>query len=123
MTIQERLVADAAVVRIGGRVTLTDGTAVLDDTLQRLIQQGTIKLILDLEEVPYIDSTALGIILRAHATVTRRGGALRLLHVDGHVRELLELTRLLSVLGAFDSEADAIASVKSIPAPDVSTSG
>jgi anti-anti-sigma factor len=80
-------------------------------------------LILDLEEVPYIDSTALGIILRAHATVTRRGGALRLLHVDGHVRELLELTRLLSVLGAFDSEADAIASVKSIPAPDVSTSG
>lgn len=119
MTIQEQIVADVALIRVSGRVTLTDGTTVFDDTLQRHIQQGRIKLILDLADVPYIDSTALGTILRAHATVTRRGGALKLLFVQGHVRELLELTRLLSVIEAFDSEAQALAAVASIPPPGV----
>ena len=115
MTIQERIVSDVAVVRISGRVTLTDGTNVFDDTLQRLVQQGHVKFVLDFAEVPYIDSTALGTILRTHATVTRRDGALKLLHVKGHVRELLELTRLLSVFEAFDSEAEAIASISATP--------
>jgi anti-sigma B factor antagonist len=113
MTIQERLVSDVALIRISGRVTVTDGTAVLDDTIQRLIKDGRIKLIIDVADVPYIDSTALGVILRTHATVARRGGALKLLHVRGHVRELLELTRLLTVFEAFDSEAQAIASLAS----------
>ena len=119
MTIQEQLVSDVAVIRISGRVSLTDGAAAFDDALQRLMLRGQIKLILDFADVPYIDSTALGAILRAHATVTRRGGALRLLHVHGHVRELLELTRLLSVFEAMDSEAEAFASIASIPSPGV----
>ena len=115
MTIQERIVSDVAIVRISGRVTLTEGTPEVDDVLQRLVQQGHVRIVLDLEEVPYIDSTALGSLLRTHATVSRRGGAMKLLRVKGHVRELLELTRLLSVFEAFDSEADAIASVTSTP--------
>jgi stage II sporulation protein AA (anti-sigma F factor antagonist) len=115
MTIQEHFVSDAAVIRISGRVTLTDGTTVFDDTLQRLIGQGYNKLVLDLGAVPYIDSTALGIILRAHATVTRRGGSVKLLNIRGHVRELFELTRLLTVIDAFDSEADALASMEAAP--------
>ena len=117
MNIEERHVADVALISISGRVTLTDGAAVFDETCQRLIQDGYLKLILNLKAVPYIDSTALGAILRAHATVTRRGGALKLLHVQGHVRELLELTRLLPVFEAFDSEAQAVASVASITSP------
>jgi len=115
MTIQERIVADVAIVRLSGRVTLTDGTTQFDETLQRLMQGGLVKVVLDFAEVPYIDSTALGTILRTHATVTRRGGALKLLHVKGHVRELLDLTRLLTVFEAFDREADAIASVSATP--------
>lgn len=115
MTIQERIVSDVAIVRISGRVTLTEGTPEVDDVLQRLVQQGHVRIVLDLEEVPYIDSTALGSLLRTHATVSRRGGAMKLLKVKGHVRELLELTRLLNVFEAFDSEADAIASVTSTP--------
>ena len=115
MTIQERIVSDVAIVRITGRVTLTEGTPEFDDVLQRLVQQGHVRIVLDLEEVPYIDSTALGSLLRTHATVSRRGGAMKLLNVKGHVRELLELTRLLAVFEAFDSEADAIASVTSTP--------
>ena len=115
MTIQERIVSDVAVIRITGRITLTEGTPEFDDVLQRLVQAGQVRLILDLEEVPYIDSTALGSLLRTHATVSRLGGALKLLRVKGHVRELLELTRLLSVFEAFDSEAAAMASVAATP--------
>ena len=111
MTIHEDIISDVAVVRVGGRVTLTDGTTVFDNALQRLIKDGRLKLIIDLAEVPYIDSTALGIILRAHATVTRRGGTLKMLHLRGHVHELFELTRLLTVIDAFDSEPAALASV------------
>jgi len=115
MTIQERIVSDVAIVSITGRVTLTEGTPEVDDALQRLVQQGHLRIVLDLEGVPYIDSTALGSLLRTHATVSRRGGAMKLLNVKGHVRELLELTRLLTVFEAFDSEADAIASVSATP--------
>jgi anti-sigma B factor antagonist len=115
MTIQERIVSDVAIVRITGRVTLTEGTPEFDDVLQRLVQQGHVRIVLDLADVPYIDSTALGSLLRTHATVSRRGGAMKLLNVKGHVRELLELTRLLTVFEAFDSEAEAIASVTSTP--------
>ena len=115
MTIQERIVSDVAIVRISGRVTLTEGTPEVDDVLQRLVQQGHVRIVLDLADVPYIDSTALGSLLRTHATVSRRGGAMKLLNVKGHVRELLELTRLLTVFEAFDSEAEAIASVTSTP--------
>jgi anti-sigma B factor antagonist len=114
MTIQERTISDVVVIQISGRVTLTDGSADFDAALQRLIQQGQTKFILDVGDVPYIDSTALGAMLRAHAAVSRRGGGLKLLHVRGHVRELLELTRLLPVFEAFDSEARAIERLASI---------
>jgi anti-sigma B factor antagonist len=121
MTIQERIVSDVAMLQISGRVTVTDGTAIFDDALRRLVDGGRVKLILDLGGVPYIDSTALGIILRAHATVTRRGGALRLLHVGASVRHILELTRLSTVIDAFDSELEAIASL-AVPPPEISRS-
>jgi anti-anti-sigma factor len=103
------------VSQIGGRVTLTDGSADFDAALKRLIQLGQTKPIVDVGDVPSIDSTALGAMLRAHAAITRRGGALKLLHVRGHVRELLELTRLLPVFEALDSEAAAIAGLPSLP--------
>lgn len=115
MTIQEQFVSDVALMRVSGRVTLTDGTAVFEQTIRRLIEGGHHKLILDLAEVPYIDSTALGIILRTHATVIRRGGALKLVHVRGHVHQLLELAKLVSVLEIVDSEAQALAGFRAAP--------
>jgi anti-sigma B factor antagonist len=117
MTIEHRIVSGAVFIRITGRMTLTDGTTVFDDALRRFIDEGHIKLIVDFGDVPYIDSTALGILLRVHATVTRRGGALRLVRVHGHVRQLLDLTRLSDVFETFDSDTQALASVATIPTP------
>src|SRR5262249_35375418 len=110
MTIHEQQVLDVVLIHISGRVTLNDGADVLGRTLHRLVQEGTLQIVLDLLDVPYIDSTALGTMLKSYTTMSRRGGALKLLHVRGHVRELLTLTKLLDVFETFDADAQAVAS-------------
>jgi anti-sigma B factor antagonist len=110
MTINEQLIQDVTFIHLGGRVTLTDGADLLRDTLQRVIAHGRTNLVLDFRDVPYIDSQAMAVIIRTHATLGRQGGGLKLLKVTGHVRELLTVTGLSSVLEMFDTEADAVAS-------------
>ena len=110
MTIHERQVRNVTLIVLEGRITVTDGTELLRDTLQRLIGQGRTNLVLDFQHVPYIDSTAMAVIIRVHSTLSRQGGMLKLLGVRGHVRELLTVTQLASVLEIFDSEDDAVAS-------------
>jgi anti-sigma B factor antagonist len=110
MTIQERLFQNVTLIHLSGRITLTDGADLLRDTLQRLIEHGRTHLVLDFRDVPYIDSQAMAVIIRTHATLSRQVGALKLLQVSGHVRELLTITGLSSVLEMFDTEADAVAS-------------
>ena len=117
MTIDERVESGVIVIRVTGRLTLTEGTAALDDKLRRLVDTDHDQLILELAEVPYIDSSAVGILLRTHATLSRRGGALRLLRAHAHIRELLEKTRLSTVLEVFDSEAAALRSLATLRTP------
>ena len=68
------------------------------------------KVVLNLQQVPYIDSTALGEIIRTYTSVIRKGGSVKLLNVSSHVHQLMVVTRLLSVFDLFDSEADAVKS-------------
>jgi anti-sigma B factor antagonist len=69
-----------------------------------------VKLVINFHGVSYIDSTALGEIIRAYTSVTRKGGTLKLLNVTARVHELLMITRLLSVFDLFDAEAEAVKS-------------
>jgi anti-sigma B factor antagonist len=102
-------------IDIHGRVTVNEGTDQLAARLKQLVEKGHTKLVIGVADVPYVDSTALSILLRTRATVAKRGGALKLLHVRGHVRELLEVTQLLRVFEAFESDADAVASFNTRP--------
>src|SRR5262245_16536566 len=113
MTLEERLIEDVALIDISGRVTVNEGADILGDRLRQLVEAGRTKLVIDFERVPYVDSTALSVLLRTRATVARRGGALKLLRVKGHVRELLEVTQLLRVFESFDSATEAVASFAS----------
>jgi anti-sigma B factor antagonist len=110
MRIEERQIQDVTVIRLSGRVTLTDGADLLRETLQRLIGHGRTSLVLDFRDVPYIDSQAMAVLIRTQATLGRQGGGLILLQVSGHVRALLTVTGLSSVFEMFDTEADAVAS-------------
>ena len=115
MTIQERIVSGVAIVSINGRVTLTDGTTEFDDTMQRLIQEGNVRVVLDFAEVPYIDSTALGTIrvrTRPSRAAAARSSCCASRVTCGSCWSSRDCCR---VFEAFDSEADAIASVSATP--------
>jgi len=93
MTVHERCVGDVTIIDVGGRIT-EDGAEALRALVQPLVRQGRVKIVFDLQETPYIDTTALGEIVRAHTSATRGGGGLKLLHVRPKVHTLLTITRL-----------------------------
>ena len=95
------------IIDVIGRVN-EDGAQALRALVQPLVRQGRVKIVFDLHDAPYIDTTALGEIVRAHAKAVSEGGGLKLLHVTPKVHELLAITRLDSVLRQFDDEAEAL---------------
>lgn len=110
MTVAERSVGDVTIIEVDGRITVEDGADLLRASVRSLVRQGRVKLVLNLRGTPYIDSTALGEIVRSYTSAMRQGGGLKLLHVAPRVHELLMITRLLSVFDLFDDEAEAVKS-------------
>jgi anti-sigma B factor antagonist len=78
--------------------------------MRSLIQQGQKKVLLNLGDVSYVDSAGLGEIVQSYATVTKNGGTLKLLNVTKRIKDLLSITKLLTVFECHDSEADALKS-------------
>jgi anti-sigma B factor antagonist len=110
MQIDERAVGDVMVLDLKGRITLGEGDELLKDKVNSLINQGQKKLVLNLADVPYIDSAGLGEIVRTYTTVSRQGGSLKLLNLTKRITDLLSITKLLTVFETFDSEAEAVKS-------------
>lgn len=113
MQIEQRSSGDVAIVAISGDITLSKGGDVLlKDKIQSLLQQGHRKIVLDMGNVSYVDSAGLGQLVQVYATTSHLGGSLKLLNLTKRLRDLLVLTKLLTVFDAYDSESDAIASFK-----------
>src|SRR5512142_780987 len=110
MQIEERAVGDVMVLDVKGKITLGEGDEQLKDKVNSLVNQGHRKILLNLEGVPYIDSAGLGEIVRTYTTVSRQGGSLKLLNLTKRIKDLLSITKLLTVFETFDSEGDAIRS-------------
>src|SRR5437764_461740 len=111
MHISERNVGDVVVVEISGKVTLGDGgDAMLKDKMRSLVQQGHKKVLLNLGDVSYVDSAGLGEIVQAYATLTKNGGKLKLLNTTKRIKDLLAITKLLTVFECHESEAEALKS-------------
>ncbi len=110
MHIEQRTVGDVTIIDLKGKMTLGEGDELLRDKVNSLIQQGMKKLILNLAEVPYIDSAGLGEIVRTYTTVSRQGGQLKLLNLTKRITDLLAITKLLTVFETFDSENEALRS-------------
>jgi anti-sigma B factor antagonist len=110
MTIGERSVGDVTIVDVSGRITIQEGADQLRDVMRDLMRRGRTKVVFNLQNVPYIDSTALGEIIRTYTSVIRKGGSVKLLNVSTHVHQLLVITRLLSIFDLFDAEAEAVKS-------------
>jgi anti-sigma B factor antagonist len=114
MTVHERAIHDVTILDIVGRITIQEGADQFRDAVRQLARDGRVKLVINFRDATYIDSTALGEIIRAYTGATRKGGSLKLLNVTGSIHQLLMITRLLTVFDLFDDEAQA---VKSFGAP------
>ena len=108
MRISERHVGGIVIVDVSGKIILGDGDVILKDKVRSLVQQGERKILLNLAEVPYVDSTGLGEIVQAYATVGKSGGSLKLLHVTNRIADLLAITKLLTVFETFQNEEEAL---------------
>lgn len=113
MQIDERSAGDVTILDVKGKMTLGEGDEVLKNTIDRLIQRGRKKLVLNLADVPYIDSAGLGEIVRTYTTASRQGGSLKLLGLTKRITDLLSITKLLTVFETYDNEADAVRSFSS----------
>ena len=110
MTLNTRETGGVTIVDIGGRITVQEGAEPFRDLARQLLEHGHAKIVLNMKDVPYIDSTALGEIIRTYTSATRQNGSIKLLNVSAHVHQLLVITSLLSVFDLFESEDDAVKS-------------
>ncbi len=110
MHIDQRAVGDIVVLDLKGKITLGEGDELLKDKVNSLVNQGHKKILLNLAEVPYIDSAGLGEIVRTYTTVSRQGGSLKLLNLTKRITDLLSITKLLTVFETFELEKDAVQS-------------
>jgi len=96
------------VVEIGGRITLGEGSALLRKTIRELLDDGRTKIVLNLADVNYIDSSGIGELVTAFTTVRKSGGDLKLLHLTRRVHDLLQLTKLFTVFDVYSDENTAL---------------
>lgn len=105
-----RQVGDVTVIDAAGRITLGEGSSTFRDALRDLVSKGQKKLLLNLGEVSYIDSSGIGELVSGFTTVTNQGGRLKLVGLTKRVRDLLQITKLYTVFEVYDDEAEAVRS-------------
>jgi anti-sigma B factor antagonist len=105
-----RQVGDVTVVDVAGRITLGEGSSALRDTMRELVGKGQKKILLNLGDVTYIDSSGIGELVSGFTTVTNSGGQLKLLGLNKRVKDLLQITKLYTVFDVHEDEGGAIRS-------------
>jgi len=112
MDIRERAVDGVTVLDLSGKIVLGEGEVHIRDRIKDLLADGQKRILLNLADVSYIDSAGLGTLISSYATVKRSQGQLKLVNLTNRVRDVLAITKLITVFDTYDSEADALASFK-----------
>ena len=110
MTIDTRTENGVTILDIHGKITIGEGSAEIRNKVRDLLQAGRKHILLNLGDVSYVDSSGIGELVSSYTTVTNQGGDLKLLNLTKKLRELLAITKLLTVFESHDDEAEAIAS-------------
>ena len=105
-----RQVGDVTVIDAVGRITLGEGASAFRDMIRDLAAKGNKKLLLNLADVSYIDSSGIGELVSGFTTVTNNGGQLKLAGLSKRVKDLLQITKLYTVFEVHDEEPEAIRS-------------
>ena len=112
MKANTRQVDGVTIVDLSGRITLGEGSVILRDTVRDLVGKGNKKILLNLVDFNYIDSSGIGELVSAFTTVRNQGGELKLLNLTKKVHDLLQITKLYTVFDVKDDETAAIKSFK-----------
>ena len=110
MKIENRTVGDVHILDVSGKIMLGEGTMAVRNSVRELLKNGGKKIILNLGDVNYIDSSGIGELVSSFTTVTNQGGQLKLLNLTKKIQELLAITKLLTVFQVYDTEQAAVAS-------------
>ena len=112
--ISERTVGDVTILDLHGRLVFDEGDTSCVERIDALVSQNHVRIILNMEDVTYIDSAGVGALVAKYVTLRKRGGDLKLLRLSNRVRRVISIARLLAVFDAFESEDLAIRSFDSL---------
>jgi len=112
MKIEQRTIGDIRILDCSGKITLGEGTMSVRNAVRDILQSGGKKIVLNLADISYIDSSGIGELVSTYTTVVNGGGRLKLLNLTKKIQELLAITKLLTVFDVFDDEKAVLASFK-----------
>ncbi|HYY96315.1 MAG TPA: STAS domain-containing protein [Pyrinomonadaceae bacterium] len=112
LNIRERQAGDVTILDLEGKITIGEGSVSLRTAIRRLIEEGKKKILLNLAGVGYVDSSGIGELVSSYTTINREGGQLKLLKLTQKIKDLLTITKLLTVFDVYDDESEALNSFK-----------
>lgn len=110
LNISERQAGDITILDMDGKVTIGEGSVALRNTIRRLLGEGKKKILLNLGNVGYIDSSGIGELVSSFTAVNKEDGSLKLLNLTQKIQDLLAITKLLTVFDVFENEGEALSS-------------
>lgn len=112
LVIKDRQVGEVTILDLSGKITIGEGSVQLREAVRKLLDDGKKKLLLNLGDVSYVDSSGIGELVSSYTTTNNNGGQLKLLNQTKKIHDLLTITKLLTVFETFDNEGNAVASFK-----------
>jgi len=112
LNIKERQAGDITILDMDGKVTIGEGSVALRTAIRRLLEENKKKILLNLGKVGYIDSSGIGELVSSYTAINKEGGQLKLLNLTTKLKDLLGITKLLTVFDVYESESDALSSYK-----------
>src|SRR5712691_185679 len=108
INISERQAGDITILNLDGKVTIGEGSVALRNTIRRLLGEGKNKILLNLAGVGYIDSSGIGELVSSFTAVNKGEGQLKLLNLTEKLRDLLAITKLLTLFDVYEGETEAL---------------
>jgi anti-sigma B factor antagonist len=112
LNIKERQAGDVTILDMDGKVTIGEGSVALRTAIRRLLEEGKKKILLNLSGVGYIDSSGIGELVSSYTAINKDEGQLKLLNLTQKLRDLLAITKLLTVFDVYEDESEALNSYK-----------
>jgi anti-sigma B factor antagonist len=112
LSVKERQSGDVTVLDLSGKITIGEGSVQLRETVRKLLDDGKKKILLNLGDVSYVDSSGIGELVSSYTTTNNNGGTLKLLNLTKKIQDLLMITKLLTVFETHDNEDAAVSSFK-----------